>query len=96
MSEIYLQLELAAARALHTGRPYPPADEVERAARALGLSLEPLHPGAPDELLPHFVARGAGGELGSQDEAQPLRALAALRQCRAVEAAYIKPPDEAP
>ena len=88
MSEIYLQLELAAARALHGGRPYPPADEVERAARALGLSLEPLHPSAPDELLPYFVARGGGGEVE--------RALAALRQCRAVEAAYIKPPDEAP
>jgi hypothetical protein len=88
VSEIYLQLELEAARALHAGRPYPPADEVERAARALGLRLEPLHPGAPDELLPYFVARGAGGEV------EP--ALAALRQCRAVEAAYIKPPDEAP
>jgi hypothetical protein len=88
MSEIYLQLELAAARALHAGRPYPPADEVGRAARALGLSLEPLHPGAPDELLPYFVARGAGEKVD--------RALAALRQCRAVEAAYSKPPDEAP
>jgi hypothetical protein len=87
MSEIYLQLELAAARALHAGRPHPPADEVERAARALGLRLEPLHLGGPDELLPYFVAR---------DGDEPERALAALRQCRAVEAAYIKPPDEAP
>jgi hypothetical protein len=88
MSEIYLQLELAAARALHAGRPHPPADEVARTVRALGLRLEPLHPGAPDELLPYFIARGECGEVAS--------ALAALRQCRAVEAAYIKPPDEAP
>ena len=88
MSEIYLQLELAAARALHTGRPHPPADEVARMAGALGLRLEPLHPGAPDELLHYFVARGEAVEVE--------RALAALRQCRAVEAAYIKPPDEAP
>lgn len=88
MSEIYLQLELAAARALHAGQPYPPADEVERAARALGLRLEPLHPGAPDELLPYFVARA--------DDSAVDRAIEALRRCRAVEAAYIKPPDEAP
>jgi hypothetical protein len=88
MREIYLQLELAAARALHAGRPYPPADEVERAARALGLRLDPLHPGGPDELLPYFMARADDGELD--------RALEALRRCRAVEAAYIKPPDEAP
>lgn len=88
MSEIYVQLELTAARALHAGRPYPPADEVARVARALGLRLEPLHPGAPDELLPYFVARTEDGEVG--------RALEALLRCRAVEAAYSKPPDEAP
>lgn len=88
MSEIYLQLELTAARALHAGRPYPPADEVADTARALGLRLAPLHPGAPDELLTYFVAWA--------DDSETERALAALRRCQAVEAAYIKPPDEAP
>lgn len=88
MAEIYLQVEAAAARALHTGRPYPPADEVELTARALGLRLEPLHPGGPPDLMPYFVARDGDGALDA--------ALAALRRCAAVEAAYLKPPDEAP
>jgi hypothetical protein len=88
VAEIYLQIEAAAARALHTGRPYPPADEVELTARALGLRLEPLHPGAPPDLMPYFIARADDDTVGG--------ALAALRQCAAVEAAYVKPPDEAP
>lgn len=88
MIEIYLQLELATARALHTGLPSAPAAELQHTARRLGLALEPLHPGAPDDLMPFFVARGASGDSG--------RALAALGRCVAVEAAYIKPPSEAP
>lgn len=88
MQTIYLQLEPAAARALHAGRPYPPADEVADTASALGLRLEPLHPGGPPDLMPFFVAHDGYGNLAG--------ALTALQACAAVEAAYIKPPDEAP
>ena len=61
-----------------------------RTAEELGVTLEPLHPGARDPLLtPYFVV-----EVPDQGTAE--RVIAHLQRSAAVEAAYLKPPGESP
>jgi hypothetical protein len=68
----------------------PAADEILRAARDLGVTLEPLHPGATDpHLIGYFIVSAA-------DFAAAEHIAERLRRCQAVEAAYVKPPDEMP
>ncbi len=67
----------------------PEAEELGRQVEALGVRLEPVHPGETDALLARFFVVQAPDE-----EAERIRAeLAALS---GVEAAYLKPAAELP
>jgi hypothetical protein len=59
-------------------------------AASLGIELEPLEPGAEDLGSPHYFT----ASLIDPDLAQ--RAAEELLKCEAVDAAYVKPPDEPP
>jgi hypothetical protein len=75
------------------GRESPTAevDELRRGLEELGVSLQPVHPGVDDPLLvPFFTVEVP------DDEELAARVLAVLEESSAVEAAYVKPPDELP
>jgi hypothetical protein len=55
-----------------------------------GVTLQPLHPGAQDAALCRYYT------LTITDEAVAPEVLARLRRSTRVEAAYVKPADEAP
>ena len=55
-----------------------------------GVTLRPLHPGAQDAALCSYYT------LTITDEATAHEVLARLRRSTRVEAAYVKPADEAP
>jgi hypothetical protein len=68
----------------------PEARELVAEASRLGVTLEPVHPGATDaRLASHFVAAVA-------DEEAAERVRATLGALRGVDGAWIKPPDEPP
>jgi hypothetical protein len=79
------------ASALHQRRAAAPgSEELLRAAEELGVVLEPVHPDAEDpHLAPYFTVE-------VPDHATAERAISRLQDCEAVEAAYLKPPDERP
>lgn len=85
-----IQIRKDVARALHRGAHTPASKELLDVIGKLGLVLEPLHPGASDpSLIPHFVT----------DVPLPVDAdqiVSRLQGCKAIEAAYFKPPDELP
>ncbi len=91
--EVTLRLAPAAARLLREGTylgTSPSIDSIVRAARELGVSLRPLHESTNDPTLAvYFVA-------GAPDRQTAARLIEQLEQMPEVEAAYIKPPDEAP
>ncbi|MGH9881298.1 MAG: hypothetical protein ACRD6N_07665 [Pyrinomonadaceae bacterium] len=91
MTEITLQVRPEVARALqHRGQPSAESEELLKTAANLGVSLEPIHPGTEDPILiSYFTAAVADPDSVEQ-------VLDRLRQCRAVEAAYVKPPDALP
>jgi hypothetical protein len=68
----------------------PAAQELFKTAQELGVELKPMHPGARDSYLaPYFTA-----EVPNSATAE--RVINRLRNCEAVEAAYVKPADEMP
>ena len=79
------------ASALHRRRtPTAASEELSQAAEELGVALEPMHPGAEDpHLAPYFTVE-------VPDYATAERVIAHLQNLEAVEAAYLKPPDEMP
>ena len=79
------------ASTLHRRRPPTTAsEELSQAAEELGVVLEPMHPGAEDpHLAPYFTVE-------VPDYATAERVIAHLQGLEAVEAAYLKPPDEMP
>jgi hypothetical protein len=89
--EITLQLKPNVARALTNREPLTEdSDELLKTAAELHLSLVPLHPGVEDpQLTTYFTAEVA-------DHAQVQEVISRLRQCHAVEAAYVKPQDAMP
>lgn len=88
---VTIQLSAVVARTLHRREsPTTESQELLKIAEELGVSLEPVHPGAEDPLLaPYF-------RVDVSDSATAERVIAHLRQSKAVEAAYLKPPDELP
>jgi hypothetical protein len=65
-------------------------DELLTVEKDLGILLEPLHPGAEDPYLsPYFKVK-------VPDHATATKVINRLLNCKAVEAAYIKPSDELP
>jgi hypothetical protein len=90
--QISVQVQPDLAAAVH-GRESPTAevDDLNRSLEELGLSLQPVHPGADDPLLaPYFTVEVP------DDEELAVRVLAVLEESGAVEAAYVKPPAEPP
>lgn len=89
--QITVKVSAEVARSLHFGAAQT-ADSraLLRAAEDMGTALEPMHPGSDDPLLaPYFVAQVPEGEEAEQ-------VIARLLGCSAIEAAYLKPPDEMP
>jgi hypothetical protein len=79
------------APALHPGQPPTAASEqLLQAAEELGVMLKPVHPSAEDPYLaPYFTVE-------VPDAATAEKVIEHFKHCKAVEAAYVKPPDEIP
>jgi hypothetical protein len=90
--QVTVHLQPAAAKELH-GRRHGTAEarEIIKAVKdAGGGELEPVHPGAQDaELAKHF-------SLEVPDAATAEEVIRRLQNCKAVEAAYLKPPAALP
>ena len=88
---VTIQVSADVAHIVHEGgSPTTESRELLKIAEELGVSLEPMHPGAEDPLLaPYF-------RVEVSDSATAERVIAHLRQSKTVEAAYLKPPDELP
>jgi len=89
--DVTIQVKGAVARILRTREsPTIEAQELLRVANSLGVSLEPLDPETKDpHLALYFRVRVPDVETAQ-------RVISFLRHCRAIEAAYIKPPEELP
>lgn len=89
--QITVQVSVDVARTLHRrGPPTTKSQELFKIVEELGVLLEPMHPGAEDPLLaPYFTV-----EVPDSTTAE--RVITHLRQSKAIEAAYLKPPDELP
>lgn len=68
----------------------PAAREVVDAAEEVGAALRPMHPGVPDRELSRYFF------VEVPDSPTAGRVISRLQNCAAVEAAYLKPPDEMP
>lgn len=89
--QITVQLQVDVARRLQQREP-PTAEseELHRLTKQLGVVLEPVHPETADpDLMRYFTVQ-------VPDQAAAERVLARLQQSKAVEAAYLKPPDAMP
>lgn len=72
------------------GSPTAGSQELLMIAEELGVLLEPMHPDSDDPLLaPYFMAE-------VPDSATAEWVITHLRKSKAIEAAYLKPPDELP
>lgn len=89
--EVTVKVRADVAPALHSGEPATlEAQQLQGTAAELGSSLNALHPQAEDPLLaPWFTV-----EVPDREAAD--RTVAALLENEAVEAAYVKPPEELP
>lgn len=88
---VTIRVQTDVALALHQRQQHTAAStELLQKAKELGVVLEPLHPGAEDPyLVPYFTVK-------VPDPATAERVIARLQHCKAIEAAYLKPPDEMP
>jgi hypothetical protein len=64
--------------------------ELLRTADELGVALEPMHPGVNDPVLQGYFC------VDVADSRQAQHVIDRLGACKAVEAAYVKPPEAAP
>ena len=89
--QVTIQVSADVARILHQrGAPTTESKELFKIAEKLGVLLEPVHPGAEHPLLtPYFMV-----EVPDATTAEHV--IAHFRQSTAVEAVYLKPPDELP
>jgi hypothetical protein len=88
--EISVQLRPDVALALQSGSGgMPEAEELGRRADALGVQLQPVHPGETDPLLaPYFYCEAPDSEAE--------RIAAELAALPGVDGAYVKPAAEPP
>lgn len=89
--QITVLLEADAARRLHQrGPPTADSEELNRVTKQLGMVLEPIHPGTEDpDLIRYFT-------IEAPNQATAQRVITRLQQSKAIEAAYLKPPDAMP
>jgi hypothetical protein len=64
--------------------------ELSKAAEELGVELRQMHPSVKDSVLASYYV------VEVSDSREAARVAERFRVCRAVEAAYVKPPDELP
>ena len=88
---VMVQVRMDVALALQQRQPATNAsEELLNAAGELGVVLKPVHPSAKDpHLMQYFMVE-------VQDLATAKQVISRLQDCKAVEAAYLKPPDEMP
>jgi hypothetical protein len=89
--QVIIIVSANAARSLQQkGEPTTGSKELLMITEELGVLLEPVHPGSDDPLLtPYFMV-----EVPDSTTAECV--ITHLRKSKAIEAAYIKPPDEFP
>jgi hypothetical protein len=89
--QITVQVRMDVARHLQQrGPPTAEAETLNRVTKQLGIVLEPIHPGTADPDLARYFT------VEAPDQATAERVIAGLQQSKAVEAAYVKPPDAMP
>lgn len=89
--ELSIRLNEEVARELLSGAPRGrDAVGLAEAARIEGLSLLPVHPGTDDAALATFFHASVA------DASAANAAIERLKSCPGVEAAYLKPREEAP
>lgn len=88
--ETALDLHRVASAAGAAGKASPGAS-VWKAAKALGVALQPVHPGQSHPLLAPFFFIEV-----PDDGAHAQRIVDRLKKVKGVEAAYIRPSNEAP
>lgn len=66
------------------------SNELLQMADELGIILKPLHPDIEDLQLSYYFTTDAPDILEAQ------RVISSLKDCKAIEAAYLKPQDEMP
>jgi len=90
--QVNIHVRPEAAKELHARRHHTAeAREIAQAAKDAGTgNLEPVHPGAQDtELVRHFSLEVPDAETAEE-------VIRRLQNCKAVEAAYLKPPAALP
>jgi len=86
--DIFVQVELQTALALHQQRSTPNSEALCHIVSDLGVTLEPLHLGKTERhLMPYFIIRTASRDVAAQ-------IVARLQACSEVEAVYLKPQDQ--
>ncbi len=88
--DVVIMLTGEAARTLRERTLNAETEQIRELVARSGGSLEPLHPDSDDpKLMRYFFVRTKDGE-------QAEHLARSLRSSRAIEAAYVKPPGEAP
>ena len=89
--QITVKVSADIGRSIHQRSPSTTESaELLRIAESLGVTLEPMHPDTADSnLVRYFIV-----EVPDAETAQ--RVINRLQQSKAIEAAYLKPPDEVP
>jgi len=88
--DVVIILSAEAVRALREKTPTAETEQIREQVARSGGSLEPLHPDSDDpQLMSYFFVRAKDGEQAEQ-------LARSLRSYKAIEAAYVKPPGEAP
>lgn len=90
-ASLIIRVRTDVALALHQRQPHTAlSKELLQTVKKLDLVLKPLHPGTEDpRLISYFVVK-------VPDPTTAERVRDRLQHCQAIEAAYIKPPDEMP
>jgi len=89
--QVTVQVSADVARALHhRGSTSAASIELLSIIETFNLALEPMHPDTDDSSLQSFFV------VEAQDSTTAQRIIDHLQELEAVEAAYIKPPDEQP
>lgn len=88
---VTIRVRTDVALALHQRQQHTAAsEELLQIANELDVVLEPLHPDTEDPYLVRYFT------VKVSDSATAERVIARLHHCKAIEAAYLKPPDEMP
>ena len=87
--QVIVRVELKVANELHERSPPTTlSEEPLKIIQALGLRLEPMHPGTVDQdLIKYFIV-----EVSDSETAYAVIDL--LQNVRGIESVYLKPPDE--